>query len=98
MGAALGDRTILAQSGDGHRGAARKTASLEQSAAGVVVGQSVSVRDSVIGLVVTPHLEGSNVRVLMDVRAALAFGAGVGVVLALMGLWGRRTRRAGGRI
>ncbi len=58
----------------------------------MVVGQSVSVRDSAIGLVVAKHLEGSNVRVMMDVRGALAFGASLGAVLALMRLWGRRTR------
>jgi hypothetical protein len=58
--------------------------------AGVVIGRTVAVRDSVIGLALSPRLDAHNVRVLMGPRAALAFGAGVGLVLALARLWPRR--------
>ena len=58
--------------------------------AGVAVGRTIAARDSVIGLAITPRLEGRNVRVLMGPRAALAFGAGVGAVLVLARFWRHR--------
>jgi hypothetical protein len=57
----------------------------------VVVAKSARVSDSAIGLVVTRHLEGQNVRVLMTASSALAFGGGFGLALGLL-LWLRRPR------
>jgi hypothetical protein len=89
VGVALGDRAVFEQAMTSVA-VARERISLDQSAAGVLLGKSVTARDSAIGLVVTPHLEGTNVRVLMGPQAALAFGAGVGLVLALARFLGRR--------
>jgi hypothetical protein len=89
VGAFVADRARLEQTAT-WVAAARERAILDQSAAAVVVGQAVTARNSVIGLVVTPRLEAVNSRVLMGPGAALAFGAGLGVVLALAGLWRRR--------
>jgi hypothetical protein len=89
VGAFVADRARLEQTAISIA-AARESAALDQSAAGVVLARAVTVRDSIIGLAVTPRLEATNVRVLMGPRAALAFGAGVGVVLALARLWRRR--------
>ena len=61
------------------------------AAAGIVAGGSVHVRDSAIGLLLTPHFEGQGVRVLLSPPAAFAFGAGAALVLSLVGLWRRRT-------
>ena len=70
--------------------AARERVEMDQAAAGIVAGGSVHVRNSVIGVLLTPRFEGrENVRVLMGPRAALAFGAGVAAVLYLVGLWHR---------
>jgi hypothetical protein len=70
--------------------AARERVEMDQAAAGIVAGGSVHVRDSVIGMLVTPRFEGQEgVRVLMGPRAAFAFGAGVAAVLYLVGLWHR---------
>lgn len=89
VGAFLANRVRLEQTVTSVA-AVRESATLDQSAAGVVLARTVAVRDSVIGLVITPRLDARNVRVLMGPRAALAFGAGVGVVLALARLWRRR--------
>ena len=70
--------------------AARQSATLDQSMAGATVGWTIAARASVIGLAITPRLDARNVRVLMGPRAALAFGAGVGLALALARLWRRR--------
>ena len=70
--------------------AARERVEMDQAAGGIVAGGSVHVRDSVIGVLLTPHFEGrEGVRVLMGPRAALAFGMGVTAVLYLVGLWYR---------
>src|SRR5262245_15829705 len=66
--------------------AARERVDMDQAAAGVVAGGSVHVRDSAIGLLLTPHFEGQGVRVLIGPRGAFAFGAGLAVVLAALGL------------
>jgi hypothetical protein len=70
--------------------AARERVEMDQAASGIVAGGSVHVRDSAIGLLLTPRFEGQGVRVLMGPQAAFAFGAGVAVVLSLIGLWRRR--------
>ena len=90
VGAVLADRATLEQSVV-RVVAARERVDMDQAAGGVVAAGSVHVRDSVVGLVLTPRFEGHNVRVLMGPRAALAFGAGLAVVLGFMGLW-RRAR------
>jgi hypothetical protein len=90
VGAVLADRATLEQSVV-QVVAARERVDMDQAAAGVVVGGSVQVRDSAIGLVLTPHLEGQNVRVLIGTPAALAFGAGAALVFSLIGLWRRRS-------
>src|SRR5262245_4930479 len=89
VGAAFADRVRLEQTAT-TLAAARERLKLDQSAAGVVVGGSVSARDTVIGLALTPRLEATGVRVLMGPRAAMAFGAGLGLVLALARLLRRR--------
>ncbi len=65
---------------------ARGYVEMDQAAAGVVAAGSARVRDSAIGLLVTPHFEGEGVRVLMGPRAAFAFGAGLGLVLTVVRL------------
>jgi hypothetical protein len=90
LGAVLADRAVLEQS-MAHVVAARERVEMDQAAVALVAGRAIAVRDSVIGLLVTPRLEGQGVRVLLGPRAALALGAGVGLVLGLLGLW----RRAG---
>lgn len=86
VGVFLADRARLEQTATS-LAAAREGIALDQSAAAVALGRTVTVRDSIIGLAVSPWLEATNVRVLMGPRAALAFGAGVGIVLALARLW-----------
>jgi hypothetical protein len=57
----------------------------------VVVTGEARVRDSAIGLLITPRFEGDGNRVLFGPQAALAFGAGVGLVLTVARLvLGRR--------
>jgi hypothetical protein len=88
--AALAERATLEQS-VAQVVAARERIDMDQAASGVVVGGAVHVRDSAIGLVLTPRFEGHGVRVLMGPQAAFAFGAGAALMLGLLGLW----RRAG---
>jgi hypothetical protein len=85
----LADHATLEQS-VGQVVAARDRVEVDQSAAGIVAGGSVHVRDSAIGLVLTPRFEGHGVRVLLGPQAAFAFGAGAALVLSLLGLWRRR--------
>jgi hypothetical protein len=89
VGGFIAERATLAQAA-ASVAAARERIALDQSAAGVVVAGAVKARDSIIGLALSPRLEGENIRVLMTAPAALAFGAGLGLVLALARLWGRR--------
>ena len=86
----LADRATLDQS-MAQIVAARDRVDIDQAAAGIVAGGSVHVRDSAIGLLLTPHFEGQGVRVLLSPPAAFAFGAGAALVLSLVGLWRRRT-------
>jgi hypothetical protein len=85
----LADRAVLEQS-MAQVVAARERVELDQAAAGVVAGESVHVRDSVIGVVLTPRFEGHGVRVLMGPQAAFAFGAGVALLVGALRLWSRR--------
>ena len=88
-GPVLADKVVLEQS-MAQVIAARERVEMDQAAGGIVVGGSVHVRDSVIGLLVTPRFEGrEGVRVLMGPQAAFAFGVGVAAVLYLVGLWYR---------
>jgi len=89
-GAVLADRATLEQSVV-QVVAARERVDLDQAAGGLVAGGSVHVRDSAIGVVLTPRFDGQNVRVLMGPPAAFAFGAGAALVLGLLGLWRRRS-------
>ena len=57
---------------------------LDQAAAGLVASRTIRARDSAIGLVLAREFHGDGVRVLMAPRAALAFGAGLGLALALV--------------
>ena len=70
--------------------AARERVDVDQTAAGIVAGSCVNVRDSAVGLLLTGRFEGQGVRVLMSPQAAFAFGAGAALVLSLSGLWRRR--------
>jgi len=85
----LADRATLDQS-MAQVVAARERIDMDQTAAGIVAGGSVHVRDSAIGLLLAGHVEGQGVRVLMNQKAAFAFGAGAALVLSLFGLWRRR--------
>ena len=85
----LADRATLDQS-MAQIVAARERVDMDQAAAGIVAGGSVHVRDSAVGLLLTPHFEGQGVRVLMNQKTAFAFGAGAALVLSLLGLWRRR--------
>jgi hypothetical protein len=48
------------------------------------------VRDSAVGFLVAREFKGEGARVLFGPQAAFAFGAGVGLVLALLRLLRRR--------
>lgn len=85
----LADRATLQQS-VAQVVAARERVDLDQAAAGVVAGAAVHVRDSLIGLLVSPRVEGQGVRVLVGPRSAFALGAGVALGLGLVGLWRKR--------
>ena len=86
-GPVLADKVVLEQS-MAQMIAARERVEMDQAAGGIVVGGSVHVRHSVIGLLLTPRFEGrEGVRVLMGPQAAFAFGAGVASVLYLVGMW-----------
>jgi len=84
----LADRATLDQS-VARVVAARDRVDMDQAAAGIVAGGSVHIRDSAVGLLLTPHFEGQGVRVLLSPQAAFAFGAGAALVLSLFGLWRR---------
>jgi hypothetical protein len=71
--------------------ASRDEVRMDQAAGGVVAGGSVHVRDSIIGLLLTPRFDGQGVRVLMGPRAAFAFGAGMALVLSAWRVWARRS-------
>jgi hypothetical protein len=85
----LADRAVLDQSAV-QVVAARERVDMDQTAAGIVAGGCVYVRDSAVGLLLSPRVEGQGVRVLMNPQAAFAFGAGAALVLSLFGLWRRR--------
>lgn len=88
-GPVLADTVVLEQS-MAQVIAARERVEMDQAAGGIVAGGSVHVRDSVIGMLLTPRFEGQEgVRVLMGPQAAFAFGAGIAAVLYLVGLWYR---------
>lgn len=65
--------------------AARERVEMDQAAAGVVVSRHVNATQSLVGVLVAGRVEGDEVRVLFGPAAALAFGAGVGAVLGLLG-------------
>jgi hypothetical protein len=88
--AVLADRATLEQSMT-QVVVGRDRVDMDQAAAGIVAGRSVHVREGVIGLLLTPHLEAQGVRVLVGPRAAFALGAGVVFALSLLGLWRRRS-------
>jgi hypothetical protein len=70
---------------------ARESVDMDQAASVLVVSKSTHARDSLIGLVLAREFRGDSVRVLMGPRAALAFGAGLGLALGLLALFrGRR--------
>jgi hypothetical protein len=63
---------------------------IDQGAAGLMIARRARVRDSAIGILITPRLQSEGIHVLMGPRAGLAFGAGLGLVLGLFRLWRRR--------
>jgi hypothetical protein len=69
---------------------AGKSVDMDQAAGGLVVSQAAHVRDSAIGVLLAREFHGEGVRVLMGTRAALAFGAGLGLALGLAAFLGRR--------
>jgi hypothetical protein len=69
---------------------ARDTAVLDQAAAGVVLARQAQVRQSAIGILVANEVKGDGLRVLINVRSAFAFGAGLGFAAALLRLLRRR--------
>jgi hypothetical protein len=86
--AVLAERATLEQS-MAQIVAARERVDMDQTAAGIVAGGSVHVRDSAIGLLLTPHFEGQGVRVLMGPQTAFAFGAGAALVFSILRFWSR---------
>jgi hypothetical protein len=88
LGGVVADEAELDQSA-AHVVVARDDVEMDQAAAGVVIAKEAEVRDSAIGLLVTRRFEGHGNRVLMGTPAAFAFGAGMGVVLWLLGRWRR---------
>src|SRR5439155_20448259 len=72
---------------------ARDTAVLDQAAAGVVLARQAQVRQSAIGILVANEVKGDGLRVLISVRSAFAFGAGLGFAAALLRLLRRRWLR-----
>jgi hypothetical protein len=89
IGAAIADRAELTQTW-AQVVVARNSVNLDQAATGLVVSKTASARDSVIGLLLAREFQGEGVRVLMGPGAAFAFGAGLGVALALLGILRRR--------
>ena len=83
VGGAITDSAALQQSWV-QAVVAQESVTLDQAAAGLVASRTVRARDSAIGLVLAREFHGDGVRVLMAPRAALAFGAGLGLVLALV--------------
>ena len=57
---------------------------MDQSAAGVLVAESVTARDTAIGLLVTREFHGDGNRVLFGPASAFAFGAGAALALWLL--------------
>jgi hypothetical protein len=105
VGAARADRIQIGQGALGaalagevevERGYVRtviaREVSMEQTFARSVVAGEVAARQSIVGLLLARRVEG-DVRVLLDWRGALAFGAAMGIVTGLVS----RTRRARGR-
>ena len=84
----LADRAVLEQS-MAQVVVARERIDMDQAAGGIVAGGSVHVRDSAIGVLLTPHFEGQGVRILMGPQAAFAFGAGLAVVFGVLRFWSR---------
>ena len=82
VGAILANDVALAQTA-AQLVAARESIEVDQSAAGMMIAGDARVRDSAIGLLITPRFEGQGNRVLFGPTAALAFGAGVGLVLTI---------------
>ena len=74
---------------DGSALAARGEIVMDQAAAGIVAAGSAQVRDSAIGVLLAGRVDGERIRVLVGREAAFAFGAGVGLVLWLLGRWRR---------
>ena len=63
---------------------------LQQASAGAIVTRLAQVRDSAVGILVARDVHAQNLRVLLGVREALAFGAAAGLALAVALRLGRR--------
>jgi hypothetical protein len=65
---------------------ARESVEMDQVAGGLVLAKTAQARDSAIGLLLAREFHGEGVRVLIDSRAAFAFGAGLGLAVGLTAL------------
>jgi hypothetical protein len=82
IGAALGEQVELSRSYA--RSIVARQVQLDRAAARIVIAADVRTNQSAVMLLVARKV-GGDVRVLLDWRGALAFGAAAGVVLALLG-------------
>jgi hypothetical protein len=97
--AVVSDAPIAAAAEAGMEGEPADDRVIHDAAVGSVAGQRVAVRDSAVGVVAAGEVEAHDslivvgaigslsgeAKVLVDVPAALAFGAGLGLALALFG-------------
>src|SRR5215813_2243456 len=89
IGVAMAEKATLEQAA-AQAVLARDTALLDQAAAGVVLARQAQVRQSAIGILVANEVKGDGLRVLINVRSAFAFGAGLGFAAAVLRLLRRR--------
>ena len=88
MGAAMGREVSVSQGGAGT--VLAQEARIEQSFVRTLVAQRVEIRRQSAVLVLIAQRVSGEVRVLLDWRGALAFGAAFGIVAGLLGRGRRR--------
>jgi hypothetical protein len=81
------ERVVIRQSGALHVQA--DEVEVSQGGIGIAQAQRVQVNEGSIGVLFAGKVKGHNVRVLMTPLSALAFGAGAGLTLWLLGRWRR---------
>src|SRR5437867_5497159 len=89
VGLAMAEKATIEQ-GAAQAVIARDTVTMDQAAAGVVMARRAHARQSAIGILVANEVKGDGLRVLISVRSAFAFGAGLGFAAALLRLLRRR--------